>query len=67
MSEFFYLLLATLLISSEDGLRGVDGALAVTNRDGDNFVQGDGQQSPTPIRYQFLKSDVTESGTAHYR
>ncbi|XP_063068922.1 protein FAM171B-like [Engraulis encrasicolus] len=63
MSEFFYLLLATLLISSEDGLRGVDGALAVTNRDGDNFVQGDAQQSPTSIRYQFLKTDVTESAS----
>lgn len=64
MSGFPYLLLATLLILSEDGLRGgLDGALVLTNGDVDNFV---GEDAPTDltelIHHEFLKTDVTESG-----
>ncbi|XP_041940404.1 protein FAM171B-like isoform X1 [Alosa sapidissima] len=60
MSEFPYFLLVTLLILREDGLRGLDSALIVTNRDVDNFVE-DAQQLPELIHQQFLKTDVTES------
>ncbi|XP_076118978.1 protein FAM171B-like [Alosa pseudoharengus] len=60
MSEFPYFLVVTLLILSEDGLRGLDSALVVTNRDVDNFVE-DAQQLPELIHQQFLKTDVTES------
>ena len=62
MSELLYLLLVTLLILTEDGLRRLDGALVVTNRDVDNFVVGDAQQLPELIHHQFVKTDVTESG-----
>lgn len=63
MSELPCLLLATLLILSEDGLTGLDGALVRTNGDVDNFVGEDAQQLPELIHHQFLKTDVTESGT----